>query len=315
MAQSFVTLGTPFARSSSVVRASKVEPKPVTSSPSSFPLKPLFKIAGGKRDLAPQICDLLPSKIDHYYEPFCGGAAVALELLNRGQAGKIYLNDINDGVIKIYEDVKRSPGTLHSWLDVSRYHYYEDPKSVYYHYRSEWNAGVKSSSAHLLLRAACFNGLWRENKKGKMNSPWGKRTRLSLPSRDDLESMSKAFEQVELMSADFCEVFDDLLNRPESDLFTGTAIYCDPPYHNTFSSYHASGFGEKDQEDLIRGLAELDSRSVFCVYSNSDSDLIHDLLSRYWPDASIKKVLTKRRISCKGERRGPVSELLVSSSR
>ena len=71
--------------------------------------------AGGKSWLVPHIKKLIaPIQINHYHEPFLGGAATffALDLPRRS-----YLSDVNDDLINAYLQIKESPEEVIQRLD------------------------------------------------------------------------------------------------------------------------------------------------------------------------------------------------------
>jgi DNA adenine methylase len=159
----------------------------------------------------------------------------------------------------------------------------EEKKHFYYALRDEFNAHVRDErltgmsdrirTGMLLwfLNKTCFNGLWRENKKGQFNVPFGKRESLNLAGHD-VEPVHKALKNKEIYHCDFSWAIR--ASRP------GDLIYCDPPYHtekDAFTSYTGDGFGKEEHTRLARELREAYGRGVHVVISNSNTEFVRDL--------------------------------------
>jgi DNA adenine methylase len=78
--------------------------------------KPFLKWVGGKSQILPQILPRIPSTIRNYYEPFLGGGSVLfglLSLLEQNKltiTGTIYVNDLNQSLIQLYQNIRNYPG-------------------------------------------------------------------------------------------------------------------------------------------------------------------------------------------------------------
>ncbi|MDD6269904.1 MAG: Dam family site-specific DNA-(adenine-N6)-methyltransferase, partial [Oscillospiraceae bacterium] len=137
-------------------------------------VKPVLKWAGGKTQLLGQLTSLMPSEeITAYCEPFLGGGAMLLYI----QPGIAYVNDINAGLMNVYNVIKYFPEALISELSG-----YENTSEFYYKIRGldrdaerfvELSA-VKQAARFIYLNKTCFNGLYRENSMGQFNVSYGK---------------------------------------------------------------------------------------------------------------------------------------------
>lgn len=245
---------------------------------------PLLKWAGGKRRVLPAILDSfeapqgaeLPGKGRIYVEPFLGGGAVLLAVMDpesphyRGYTRACTAEALPD-VANLYRQVRDRPDDVCASVDWIRSLYdgeeAEDPsdppwRDAYYAVRDAYNdaeAFTKPEDAARLLwlNRAGFNGLYRRSKKqGRYNVPCGRYKRLKLPSREQVHAVSRALQRV--------VVYDDwrdaLRNLPDQDAPL-LDVYADPPYLprdpdiQGFNNYTGAGFGQSDHENLIRSLS------------------------------------------------------------
>ncbi len=125
----------------------------------------------------------------------------------------------------------------------------------------------------IYLNKAGFNGLYRVNKSGGFNVPWGKRENLKIYDKDSLDSLSKYLTKSN--GSILNEDYKKTLKRAKK----GDFIFVDPPYDgdNVFTSYAKEGFGKEDQKDLAKILNDLTNKGVKWILCNYDTDLIKEL--------------------------------------
>jgi hypothetical protein len=151
----------------------------------------------------------------------------------------------------------------------------------------------------------CFNGLYRVNKQGMFNAPWGKYENPTLYDELLLRECSKILNDVAILrSEDFAEVLKDAK--------AGDSVYIDPPYiplnpTSNFTSYTAEGFGQRDQERLAAAFRELVEKGCQVIASNSDTELTRGLYDGF----DMIEVQAARSINSKGDGRGKITELLI----
>ena len=261
--------------------------------------RPPVKWAGGKGGLIPQFEPLFPTKPwDLYVEPFVGGGAVFFHLLPR----RAVLIDNNEELINFYRVVRDN---LEELLVDLRKH--ENTAEYYYRIRAlkpEELTPVERASRFLYLNKTGYNGLWRVNGKGQHNVPFGRYKNPKIVDEPNLRQVSRALAQAEIILGDFSLVLD--YARP------GTFVYLDPPYHPLsetarFTSYTREGFDENDQRRLADVFRQLDRMGCLVMLSNSDTPFIRDLYATY----DIQVVYAKRAINCRGDGRGPITELVI----
>ncbi|MFR7995028.1 MAG: DNA adenine methylase [Clostridium sp.] len=266
---------------------------------------PVLKWVGGKRQLMSEIEKVLPKTYTTYYEPFIGGGAVLFEL----QPNKAVINDVNGELINLYnvikddvelliEDLKKHENTPEYFYSIREL----DRKKDKY----ENLSNVEKASRIVYLNKTCFNGLFRVNKAGEFNSPFGKYKNPNIVDEVTLKAVSKYFNKadIKILNGDF--------EASLKGIRKGAFVYLDPPYDPVsnsanFTGYDKGGFNRDEQIRLKKLCDKLDKKGVKFLLSNSATDFIKDL----YKDYNIKIVKAKRAINSNGNARGEVDEVLV----
>lgn len=269
--------------------------------PANVNAKPFLKWAGGKRDLIPAIEQFLPQEINTYYEPFLGGAAVYWHLANQQRFEKAVLNDLNADGITCYQVIQKQPQELIQELKT-----YPFDKEFFTKLRALDTSGltlVQRAARMMYLNRTCFNGLYRVNKKGQFNVPWGKYKNPKILDVENVLACHRALQNASLFCGSYAKVIPEAV--------PGDVVYFDPPYvplnaTSNFRSYTSEGFTLDDQKELAQRFAELASRGVTVIASNADTPLVREL---YPFETHV--VPCRRNINSKGDKRGPVNELII----
>lgn len=263
-------------------------------------VKPVLKWAGGKSSLLPQMIPFFPKKINRYFEPFLGGGAVFFSLQKGIPAT---LNEINFELVHFYESLRSSPVSLISKLDALAKSYSED---FYYQLRECIPLdGIEQAARTLFLNKTGYNGLYRKNKKGVFNVPFGKRLRCpALYVRENFLAASQCLQSAQLIQRDFAEVIESAQS--------GDFIYCDPPYEPlsrtaSFNAYTGVKFEQADQVRLRDACLQAFRRGVYVAISNSSAPFIKQLYAGW----QIVPIWSKRAINSNTKRRGVIEELLI----
>ena len=177
--------------------------------------KPFLKWAGGKAKLLPEIESRLPKKdikegkIKTYIEPFIGGGAIFFYMLSKYKFDNLIISDINKELILTYRVIKDKPKELINILEKHDKRYnnlssLEEKQEFYYFIRDKFNKGketinyenigedeINHASFMIFLNKSCFNGLYRENKKGGFNVPFGKKEKVNSFEKENILAVSK----------------------------------------------------------------------------------------------------------------------------
>jgi DNA adenine methylase len=245
-----------------------------------------------------------------YYEPFLGGGALFWALDAEDAFDRAVVGDMNPelanayrlfagpahGVERVVELLKGYPHTREFFEDMRR--------------KLPHELGEAERAAWLIyLNRTCFNGLYRVNKMGVFNVPFGDYENPTICDEDNLREVAEALRNPRLtfMQADF----EQIVQTAEA----GDVVYFDPPYlprsdTARFAEYVVDGFDMAKHERLARVFADLANRGVGVLLSNSDTPATREL----YRDFQIDTVYAKRAINAKGDKRGPIPEILVSAN-
>lgn len=279
----------------------------VTNSDADDRAKPFMQWVGGKREMIPQYKELIPQKFETYYEPFLGGGAMFFYL----QPEKAVLSDNNTELIKTYEGVRDNPEEVIRILKELRAKHSEELYMKVRNIDREINIFHKLNSAEIAARMIYlnqtgFNGLYRVNQKGQFNVPIGSSLNRLICDEHTLRNASKVLKKVKIEETDF----ENLLRYVTKNDF----VYLDPPYYpvsiySDFSRYTKEKFYQEDQVRLKKEFDRLNNIGCKVMLSNSDCQFIKDLYACY----NIRKVYSGRTLNCKKDKRGKVSELLITN--
>ena len=272
--------------------------------------KPFVKWVGGKRQLLRQFRELglYPPEsfnpvTNTYYEPFVGGGAVFFDLLPKNAE----LSDLNKELVITYNVIKNNVDEL---VESLKKHIYD--KEYYLEVRAKKVEGlsdIEVASRFIFLNRTGFNGLYRVNKSGQFNVPFGRYNNPVICDEENLRRASDALQEVVITHQDYKNV----LKTAKS----GDFVYLDPPYYpinstSSFTSYTAEGFLEKEQTELRDTFVKLHKKGCFVMLSNSDTPFINELYSGL-DGIIVNKITAGRAINSKGSGRGKITEVLVTN--
>lgn len=186
-------------------------------------------------------------------------------------------------------------------------HRIKHSEEYYYKVRAARPRTLVSRAARLIyLNKTCYNGLYRENSRGQFNVPFGRYKDPLICDKVNLRAVSKALRRAKFEARPFHSV----LNRAKP----GDFVYFDPPYHpisktSDFTSYAKNGFGVDAQVELANVYAELSKNGVKVLLSNSQNEFIVKLYNGF----RIDEVFATRLVNSKADRRGKISEVLISN--
>lgn len=287
--------------------------------------KPFLKWAGGKGQLIPEIDKLLPKeeicdgKITTYVEPFVGGGAIFFYIANLFPELKhFYLFDINKDLVNCYNAIRNNVEELIDKLQVLDSTFKRrrtTQKDFYYQIRDKFNSD-RDPAKLIFLNKTCFNGLYRVNKNGEFNVPFGDYKNPKICDEENLHAVAIILQKAQIKCKDFekCESFID--NK--------AFVYFDPPYRPisptaSFTSYAKEDFRIEDQIRLSQFCLHIHKQGARFLLSNSDpknEDPNDKFFEEHYPQKlrfAIHSVLASRVINCKGNKRGAIKELIITN--
>jgi DNA adenine methylase len=266
-------------------------------------IKPFLRWAGGKTKLRRILLDFLPTDISKrtYREAFLGGGSLFFAL----QPSAAVLSDANGHLIKCYEFVRDQPTLVARYL---RAHASKDTEAYYYRIRTVYNDSPFSAAQaarFIYLNKTCFNGIFRVNRKGQFNVPYGRKESPAIPDTTHLKSIAAALKKSSLLALPF--------ERALENTSRGDVLYLDPPYpplNGTayFTHYTSDRFSVQDQKNLAERAHELDRGGSLLMISNADTPLIRSLYRKY----EIVSLPVTRYLTCKSVRH-KVKELIITN--
>lgn len=290
--------------------------------------KPFLKWAGGKTQLITDIHKALPKEFINqkftYIEPFVGSGAILFWILNNfPNVEKAVINDINADLTNTYKIIASNPQELIAVLTEFQKEYHAidlqtDIKKEYYtDKRTLFNTRstdlVTQAALFIFLNRTCFNGLFRVNKSNGFNVPIGSYKKPMICDKENLLAVSEVLQRVEILTGDYQET----LNHAERPAL----FYFDPPYKplsntSSFNSYAKDEFGDYEQIRLRDFCKKLDTLDHKWILSNSDvngKDMTDTFFDDIYDEFNINRVLARRSINANPEKRGKLTELLITN--
>ncbi len=293
-------------------------------------VKPFVKWAGGKGSLIPQLKNFYPFELENetinkYVEPFVGGGAVLINILQKYDVKETYAFDINIDLINCYNVIKNDVEELIKDLKIKEEEFLqlenEDRQAYFYDIRKEYNSyritenklSTKRAGEFIFLNRTCFNGLYRVNKNGEFNVPCGKYNNPTICDENNLRNLSLLIRNVVFQYGDY--------TKSEKYIDNNTFVYFDPPYRplsvtSGFTSYTKEDFNDENQRELAKYFRKLDKKDAKLMLSNSnpknmnkDDDFFEDIYKGFY----INEIFAKRMINANSKGRGEISELLITN--
>ena len=288
--------------------------------------KPFIKWVGGKTQLIGQLDELLPANFEQmdnvtYIEPFVGGGAMLFYMLQRyPNIRQAIINDINGDLTTCYQTVRDYPEELIASLRDIQEAYNEQlteegRKDFFMAARARYNEKnldpIENTTIFFFLNRTCFNGLYRVNKKGLFNVPFGKYINPQIYDEETIRLDSELLRRVEILNGDFERTFEYANGN--------TLFYFDPPYRplsdtSSFNDYTKESFNDDAQIRLKEFCDRINDAGYMFMLSNSDckgkneEDNFFDVL---YADYHIERVWAARYINSNPTKRGKLTEILV----
>lgn len=246
-------------------------------------IKPFLRWAGGKTWLTNHIEELLPKTINNYFEPFLGGGSMFFYLKSKGLInGRCYLSDTNEELINAYRVLKSNPKELFELLKKQK-----NTEEQYYKIRkTKFTNNIERASRFFYLNKTSFNGIYRVNKIGEYNVPFGHRKLEKLYDFEQLKITSNSLKNCFFSVMDFKKV--------ETKVNEGDLIFFDPPYtvaheNNGFIHYNQSLFSWENQIELSKLLLIIKRKKANFILTNA----CHTSIEELYNDKGNKTILTR----------------------
>jgi len=229
--------------------------------------RPFLKWAGGKARTAYELASLAPDFSGVYREPFMGSAAVFFAM----RPDRAILSDANEDLVTCFQEIRRDPGAVMAVLDLM-----VNSREEFARIRGQDPAQldpIARAARVIYLNKTSFRGLWRVNRRGIFNTPYGEYQRPYY-NRDTLLMASAALQAAEIVRLDFGDAI--------SDAKRGDLVYLDPPYvpetqWGDFRRYTAGQFDDRDHLRLADLMWDATERGVFVIMTNSEMPQVRQI--------------------------------------
>ena len=253
----------------------------------SVAVKPFLKWAGGKTQLLDELLSKAPKDFGRYIEPFIGGGALFFALCPSNGV----IADTNPELVNVYRCVANDVENV-----ILHLHNFTNSEEEFYSIRAKKFEELEPSYAAartIYLNRTCFNGLYRVNRSGHFNVPFGNYKNPNLCPEELLRNASDLLRNTEIIQGDYKEV----LRRVAKP---GDFVFLDPPYlpvskYADFKRYTKEQFYEEDHRDLAEEVARLQKLGCHVILTNSNHPVVHELYEPY----QVEVVNTRRNISSK----------------
>lgn len=257
----------------------------------NFITRPLLKWAGGKSQLLGEIIPKMPQKYGRFIEPFLGGGALFFAVHPVGGI----IADSNPELVNLYHSVADDVENVIEQLSML-----QNTEEIFYLVRAlDWTElpSFQAAARTIFLNRTCFNGLYRVNKSGGFNVPYGRYKNPKILDEDALRAASGLLRQTTILCGDYKTVLKE--NAQPGDF-----IFLDPPYlpvsaYADFKRYTKEQFYEEDHVELAAEVHRLHELGCHVILTNSNHPLVHEQYSKF----PIEVIQTKRYISCHGKGR------------
>lgn len=253
--------------------------------------RPILKWAGGKSQMLGDLLPRIPEYPGKYIEPFFGGGALFFAHLPE----QAVIADSNPEVMNVYLQIANN---VDSVIDILKG--YENTEEMFYSVRKlDWETLTPAEAAArtLYLNKTCYNGLYRVNRKGQFNTPYGKYKNPTICDEELLYAASDRLKKATIVCGDYLKVLHKYAQA-------GDFVFLDPPYvpvseYGDFKRYTKEQFYEEDHRALANEVRRLQKLGCYVILTNSNHPLVHEL----YEGLTIDIIPTKRAISSKGNSR------------
>jgi DNA adenine methylase len=258
----------------------------------------VIRWAGSKRKILPKLREHYERArpTGKYIEPFAGSAALFFELLPRSGV----LGDTNEELVAALRRLRDEPKKLFDEVNSI-----PTDENTYYSVRSG-DLNISSEARFFYLNRLCFNGIYRTNKAGRFNVPYGAAKAGRVPPLSRWVQCSEALRSADIVHGDFEKIVLD-------NVAHGDFVYLDPPYavsnRRIFKQYSASEFGMEDVKRLSDLLSEISRRGAKFVVSYAQSPET-EIISSGW---KVSRTFAQRNVAGFAKHRRRAVEIQISN--
>lgn len=279
-------------------------------------MKPLFIWAGGKNKMLKHYKPFMPKDVLSYCEPFFGGGAMYIHVIEKYAPKELIINDINSDIIRIYKTIKSDCNSFISLLDEMSEEYLPLDKAArkdyYYSLRHKhaydyvsWDSTKEAAVLYFLMKTG-FNGIFQLNinTNNRYGTPSGLLNQKDkVYDKDVVEWWNKTLQSATILSGNWKDSVSYISDKEDS------FIFLDPPYRGSFTSY-GQEFGDDKQRELISYIQGQKQSTVF-LCNRDVNDGFYDNIKLKIDKFDITYTAGRRKKTEDGFEAKPATELLI----
>ncbi len=281
-------------------------------------MKPLFIWAGGKNKMLKHYKPFMPKTVNTYAEPFFGGGAMYIHVVQNYNPKNLIINDINEDIVRIYKTIKDDCETFIQLMDEMSKEYLPltkaKRKDYYYSLRHKhayeyvfWDSTKEAAVLYFLMKTG-FNGIYQLNinTNNRYGTPSGLLNQKDkVYEKDIVEWWNKSLQNTQILSGDWkdsCSYVDDKENN---------FVFLDPPYRGSFTSY-GQDFSDVNQKELVDYVKENNNTAVFLCNRDIEDGFYDNILGDLKMDKfPVTYTAGRRKKTDAGFEAKPATEVLI----
>lgn len=279
-------------------------------------MKPLFIWAGGKNKMLKHYKPFMPKKINTYCEPFFGGGAMYIHVVEKYAPKELIINDVNSDIVRIYKTIKSDCDNFISILDELSQEYLPltkaERKKYYYSLRHKhaydyvfWDSTKEAAILYFLMKTG-FNGIYQVNinTNNRYGTPSGLLNQKDkVYDKEVVEWWNKSLQHTQILSGDWKDCVSYIEDKEEN--FT----FLDPPYRGSFTSY-GQEFSDSDQNKLVDFVTSQKESTVF-LCNRDIQDGFYDNRNLIMDKFPVTYTAGRRKKTDEGFEAKPATEVLI----
>jgi DNA adenine methylase len=279
-------------------------------------MKPLFIWAGGKNKMLKHYKPFMPKTVNTYCEPFFGGGAMYIHIVEKYAPKELIINDVNSDIVRIYKTIKSDCDNFISILDELSQEYLPltkaERKKYYYSLRHKhaydyvfWDNTKEAAVLYFLMKTG-FNGIYQVNKNtnDRYGTPSGLlNQKTEVYDKQVVEWWNKSLQNTQIFSGDWKDCVSYVEDKDNN------FVFLDPPYRGSFTSY-GQEFSDDHQNKLLDYVRSNKKTDVFLCNRDIEDGFYDNtgLLINKFP---VTYTAGRRKKTDDGFEAKPATELLI----
>ena len=229
-----------------------------------------LRYPGGKNKLAKFIASICHENgiMDHYVEPYAGGASVALHLLFNDYVRRITINDwdrsiyafwhtvLNDNN-KLCDKIKKTPITIKNWKIARETQKNKNTASLF-----------ELGFSTFFLNRTNYSGMINGGMLGGINQDGENHIDCRFNKKElirRIREIGKKKSRIQLHNVDAIKLIKRIQRRSRRD---GTIYYFDPPYYLKGASLYMNHYKPRDHRILADEIKKIREARWLMTYDN-----------------------------------------------